>query len=614
MLVRLAYTAARKITTLLELWHTRGFSAVRGNLHDQIVGPGPEPARTPSEWLRRFRPTPYLNARFRATAWPFDAPIFSWLLPVHADTPTAELRASLNAILEQPYPRWEVIVVVDGATPPDWQPLFEPFPQPQFRLLRLDGEWDETAALNLALAEATGEYAARLSTKVMVAAHALHRFAEAALASQADILFADEGITGTNPDDISEIAARPAFSYDHFLTHADLGSLVFARTGKLRQAGGFTKCADDGYLRLIESSAAVAHIPDVLSQSVTNLGPPNVESGRLARVEHFRRIGVVARVEPDRWNPGVYDVRFPVDPTARVAILIPTKNRVELLRPCIESLERTTDLGTVEIVVLDHDSDDPATLEYFHQIRDQHRVIPVTGPFNFAALMNQGAAAIRGRPTHYLFLNNDTLAPEAGWLEHMLGLACRADVGVVGATLIYPDGTIQHAGIGVSSLGGADHLFRNRRLHRNGYERSRDDRAAYLASREVTAVTAACLLIKAELFHHLNGFNELFAVEFNDVDLCIRARQAGYKVIQDSRAVLFHFEGKSRGTERVYHDDIQAFLERHRDLLPAGDLYCSPLHSMRPDIGVLQPWPVPPVDVRPRTVSVRLPHAPESIH
>ncbi len=614
MLIRLAYTAARKITTLLDLWHTRGFSAVRGNLHDQIVGPGPEPARTPTEWLRRFRPTPYLNARFRATAWPFDAPIFSWLLPVAVGTPTAELQATLKAILEQPYPRWEVIVVVNGATPPDWQPLFELIKEPQFRLIRLDGEWDEIAAVNLALTEAKGDYAARLNTTVTVAAHALHRFAEAALASQADILFADEAITGTNPDDILEIVARPAFSYDHFLTHADLGSLVFARTGKLRQAGGFTKYVEDGYLRLIESSAAIAHIPDVLSQSVTNLEPPNVEAGRLARVEHFRRIGVAAIVEPDRWNPGVYDVRFPVDPTARVAILIPTKNRVDLLRPCIESLVRTTDPSTVEIVVLDHHSDDPATLEYFNQIRSQHRVIPVTGTFNFAAIMNQGAAAIRRRPTHYLFLNNDTLAPEAGWLEHLLGFGCRPDVGVVGATLIYPDGTIQHAGIGVSSLGGADHLFRHRRLHRNGYERSRDDRAAYLASRDVTAVTAACLLIRAELFHRLNGFNELFAVEFNDVDLCIRGRQAGYQVIQDSRAVLFHFEGKSRGTERVYHGDIRAFLEHHRDLLPAGDLFSSPLHSMRPDIGVLQPWPVPPVDVRPRTVRIRLPVAPESIH
>lgn len=613
MLIRLASTAARKITTLLELWHTRGFSAVRGNLHDQIVGPGPEPARTPTEWLRRFRPTPYLNARFRATAWPFDAPIFSWLLPVGVNTPTVELQASLKAILEQPYPRWEVIVVVNGATPPDWQPLFEAFTEPQFRLLRLDGEWNEIAALNLALVEAKGEYAARLCTKVTVAAHALHRFAEAALASQADILFADEAITGTNPEDILEIVARPAFSYDHFLTHADLGSLVFARTGKFRQAGGFTTCTDDGHLRLIESSAAVAHIPDVLSQSVAKLESPNVEAGRLARVEHFRRIGVAASVEPDRWNPGVYDVRFPVDPTARVAILIPTKNRVELLRPCIESLIRTTDPSTVEIVVLDHQSDDPATLEYFDQIRGRHLVIPVTGPFNFAALMNQGASAIRGRPTHYLFLNNDTLAPEAGWLEHMLGFSCRSDVGVVGATLIYPDGTIQHAGIGVSSLGGADHLFRNRKLHRNGYERSRDDRAAYLASREVTAVTAACLLIRAELFHRLNGFDERFAVEFNDVDLCIRARQARYKVIQDSRAVLFHFEGKSRGTEQVYHDDIQAFMENHRDLIGAGDPYSSPLHSMRPDIGVLQPWPVPPVDVRPRTVRIRLPDAPESI-
>ena len=564
MLIRLASVASRKLAHLLELWHERGFSAVRDNLRDQLLGAGPDPARTPAEFLKRFEPTPELLARFRRKKWPADAPIFTLSLAPDPTATETDRDACSRSIREQTYPHWELLDATEG----------------------------------------TGTFAARLNPKVRLAPHALHRFAEAILASDADILFADGAVAGTDPDDILGIAARPAFSYDHYLTHPDLGDPVFVRTARLREVGGW-ESGDDPILRLLEVGATVAHIPDVLSRSAPAV-PPDVEAGRSARERHFARLGLAAEVVPDRWNPGFYDVRFPVDPAARVAIVIPTKNRVDLLRPCLESLERTTDPRTVEITVLDHGSDDPATLAYFREIAARHRIVPVTGPFNFAALMNQGIAAIRGEATHYLFLNNDTLAPEPGWLDRMLGLACRPDVGAVGATLIFPDGTIQHAGITTGALGGADHVYRNRPLHRNGYERSRADGGMHLASRDVAAVTAACLLIRAELFHRLNGFDERFAVEFNDVDLCLRVRAAGYKVIQDGRAVLFHFEGRSRGTERIHWDDIDRFVETHRALLDAGDPFASPLHSMRPDVNALQPFPVPPAEVRPRTVRVKV--------
>jgi len=303
----------------------------------------------------------------------------------------------------------------------------------------------------------------------------------------------------------------------------------------------------------------------------------------------------------------VLDIRFPISPGAKVAILIPTKNQAKLLRDCVESVERTTPRELADIIVIDHESDDGETLAYLAELRQRHRVISAVGPFNFAAINNAAVAEVRGPYSHYLFLNNDTAAPEAGWLEHMLGLGCRADVGVVGATLIYPDNAIQHAGIVVGLLGGADHAFRGRPFSRNYFEREPGENCDLISTRDYSAVTAACLLIRADVFDAVNGFDEGFAVGFNDVDLCLRVRAKGWKVLRDAQAVSIHYESQSRGTADRHPADTQRFQERYAELLRAGDPFTSPLLDPDPRMNVLIPRLKCPAAVLFRTVEVRCP-------
>ncbi|MEO2088133.1 MAG: glycosyltransferase family 2 protein, partial [Gemmataceae bacterium] len=295
--------------------------------------------------------------------------------------------------------------------------------------------------------------------------------------------------------------------------------------------------------------------------------------------------GVSVTPHPTQFN--VFDLRYPIDPAAKVAILIPTKNQVDFLRGCVESLEHTVPPHLADIVVIDHESDDPVTRSYLSGL--QHRVVTATGPFNFSAIMNAGVRQVRGPYTHYLFLNNDTAAPEPGWLERMLGLGCRPDVGCVGATLLYPDDTVQHAGVVVGLLEGADHAFRSWRFGKNHFEREPGDNCGLVCDRDYSAVTAACLLMRADVFDAVSGFDERLAVGFNDTDLCLRVRAAGLKVIQCAGAVLFHYESQSRGTADKHPADTALFKRRYADLLATGDPFFSPLLQPDPIMTALTP-------------------------
>ena len=227
-------------------------------------------------------------------------------------------------------------------------------------------------------------------------------------------------------------------------------------------------------------------------------------------------------------------------PAGRVSIIIPLKDQPELLRNCLRSLQATT-YRDFEVVLVDNGSTDPRTLRLLEtlQRRPRYHVVADPGPFNFARLCNAGATAAAGE--FFLFLNNDTEVLDRGWLEELLRIAADPKVGIVGATLLYPDRTIQHAGLFPRSDGLWVHPYRGLPAEYAG------DGDELRGARCVPAVTAACLLIRKSLFDCLRGFNERFPVAYNDVDLCQRVRSMGHAVVITPDARLLHYEGLSRG-------------------------------------------------------------------
>ena len=204
--------------------------------------------------------------------------------------------------------------------------------------------------------------------------------------------------------------------------------------------------------------------------------------------------------------------------------MIPIKDQPERLHACVANLQRTVSAELAEIIIVEQSADENTTDCVLDAVPGPHRVIRSSGAFNAAAILNRGAQAASKAATHYLFLHDDVEPIEAGWLEHMLGYAQRADVGIVGATLLYPDDTIQHAGTTIGLTGTHDHVLRRAHFRYSGIGRCAGPNGMLLASRDTSAVTAACLLIRADVFDRLGGFDREFDVRCHDADLCLRTR------------------------------------------------------------------------------------------
>ena len=356
----------------------------------------------------------------------------------------------------------------------------------------------------------------------------------------------------------------------------------------------------------------MAHVPDILYRRRTaGARPDRTEAPRAARIRrHLARLGYEAEVAPTA-HPECLDVRYRLSRPLRIAIIIPTKNRGDLLQRCIETVEKTVppDLATIHVV--DHESDDPDTLAYLEALRERHRVLPYVGRFNFSRINNHAVTRCGAGYTHYLFLNNDIEASDAGWLEHMASLGQRDDVGIVGAMLVYPDQTVQHAGTMIGLHFGADHAHEFAPAYGADGRRVGGPDLSLLATRELSAVTGACMLVSADAFHAVGGFDVNLAVGFGDTDLCLRVGARGYKVLLDTQAVLTHLGSATRGKGRddPHPDDTQFLRARYLQKILAGDPFFSPFASrhapkhLNPDARCRE-------TVTPRVVRVVLPRLP----
>ena len=571
----------RDIRSMREAWHEGGWPAVRQWL-EVSAARASKPVLLNADLVKGFRAD--------MAHWPVRPRIT--VLMATFNTEASVLQAALDSLHAQIYPHWELCVVDDNSTQPQVRRILQSEARIDARIRPVFASVNRgvSAATNSALAEATGDMCVLMDHDDLLEPQALFRMAEAFVEDAADFIYSDEVIVDADGEKVLGYTLRPAFSPEYLRGHPYIVHLCGFRTSLLRRLGGLNTSLTisqdyDLLLRVSEVATRIAHIPEVLYRWRTR--PDSVGHQKKAAVvqtssqvldAHLKRIGLQGHVQAGP-SFNFFDCRYALTPGLKVAIVIPTKNRHELVRQCVESIEISTPRSLYEIFVVNHDSDEPESQAYFEELARSHHVLPYSGEFNFSKINNAAVAAIPQGFTHYLFCNNDVEAIENGWLERMLELGQREKVGAVGARLLYPDGrSCQHAGVCIGMFGAAEHYGKFLPVTTPAGSPEPGYMGTFIVNREMSAVTAACMLVRREVFEKVGGFDDLLAVGFGDVDLCLRIRQADFQVLFCAHATLIHHESLSRGksVNDPHPEDSALFRQRWQALVDAGDDYFSP--------------------------------------
>nr|WP_277608500.1 glycosyltransferase family 2 protein [Microbulbifer elongatus] len=492
-----------------------------------------------------------------------DGPLISVLLPVYNTDPKL-LRECVDSVLNQSYRKWELCIADDRSTNPEVVQSLRYFAScdDRIKVLFRQENGHICAASNSALEMVVGDYVALLDHDDVLAPHALARVVEAIDKSpRVSLLYSDE-------DKIDALGVRfephfkPAWNPDLLLSQNYICHLMVLKTEMIREVGGFRVGVEgsqdhDLLLRCLPqlSEETVVHIPEVLyhwraAEGSTALAGANkaytMKSGLRAVADYLQRERLSARVEPGP-TPNTYSVRWSVpEPAPLVSLIVPTRDRYDVLQPCVDAILSRTDYPNFELLILDNQSSCAKTLHYLEAVSHDSRVSihRWNYPFNYSAINNFAARLAKGEILG--LINNDIEPINADWLREMVGQACRPEIGCVGAKLYYPNDTIQHGGVilGIGGVAGHSHKY----FHRDDY--------GYFSRlhlvQNLSAVTGACLILRKSVFEEVGGLNEEdLAIAFNDVDLCLKVREAGYRNLWTPQAELYHHESVSRGSDNT---------------------------------------------------------------
>jgi glycosyltransferase involved in cell wall biosynthesis len=536
-----------------------GFIALKAKLFGGRV------ADNYGDWVTRFDSFSKDDVeRIRNAAQRLDRkPKISIVTPVF-NPPTQHFRACVDSVLNQGYQNWELCLSDDCSTDPEVRKVIEEYCAKDQRITAVfrDSSGHISAATNSALKIATGEFIAFLDHDDELTPDALYLVArELNLHPDAQLLYSDE-----DKKTSTGIRVNPHFKSDwnpELLTQQNYVChlLVIKRTA-IDEVGGLRSEFDgaqdwDLILRVGEklSERQIRHIPHVLyhwtlipssTAQSTAAKPYVLEAQRKAVQEHFDRTGQPATASI--WHSISHiDVERRVggaDP--KVSLVILTRDKLELLKPCVDTLLEKTTYKNYEVIIVDNGSIEEETFQYFDGVQRKHpnvKVVRDESPFNFSALNNFGVKYCSGEVLG--FLNNDLKFTRGEWLEKMVAQAVRKEVGAVGARLLFPNNLLQHGGVILGIGGVAGHNHKGRPKEDPGYF----NRA--ILSQNLSAVTAACILLRRDVFEGVKGFDEELSVAFNDVDFCLRIRDAGFRVVYEPRAELYHYESASRGYENT---------------------------------------------------------------
>ena len=505
-------------------------------------------------------------------------PLVSVLLPVF-DTEPELLRRAAHSVLRQTYSNWELCVCDDGSTLDGTRAALEDLRQldGRIRVSVLEQNSGISAATNHALTGASGEFIAFIDHDDELAPEALDEFV-AALNDRpdTDVLYSDEDKLDARGRH-REPHLKPDWSPEFFRGVMYVGHLLLVRRRLLEEVGGLDSAFDgvqdyELMLRLSERTSRIGHVPKVLyhwravgnSLALRSDAKSNIEALQAAAVNaHLVRCGVPAVARP---NPNLPH-RVELHPHERpewpsVSIVIPTKDAPEAVGRCLRSLFAVTDYPDFEVIVVDSGTTDPDALNVLRS--SPIRLLELDRPFNFSRANNMGVASARGH--HVILLNNDTEVVRPDWIQTLVWHVELQGVGAVGPLLVFEDGTVQHAGVVLGARGTADHVML-------GFPSDEDGYAGSLScTREVSAVTAACMIVPKDVYAGVGGLSEDYRTHYQDVDFCLRLRRQGLSVLFTPRTRIVHDQGVSRGD---YYDlvDRALLLDVWGEVIRAGDPY-----------------------------------------
>ena len=541
-------------------------------------------------WFRQHRDAGRDEDRIRRSIDAFTyRPRISIITPTH-NTDPRWLRRLVDSIRAQTYAEWELCLADDGSTREEMLQLLEAIEQEDSRIkvVRLPVNRGIATASNAALALSTGEFIALVDHDDELAPDAL--FEIAALLNQhrdADVIYTDEDkleFDGTHV----EPYFKPDWSPEYLRSTMYIGHMTVYRRALLDAVGGFRSAYDgsqdyDLVLRVTAQTDRVHHIPKILyhwrkipgsAAGDTTAKPWGLNAARRALQDHASQLPIPGTVEDQPGN-GFWRVRYPIVGRPLVTVVIPTDGRVvqgpwgkrDLLLQCLRSIVDRTTYTNYELLIVDNGRLSPHVLDLLSRVPHQRLVYEMTTPFNFAAKVNFAARHARG--DHLLLLNDDTEVISAEWMTSMLEFSQQPQIGAVGGKLFFPDGRIQHVGVVLGIGGGACHVLAGQAGNSPGYFGSA------LVIRNYSAVTGACCMTRRNVFEEVGGFDERFALDFNDVDYCLRVGARGYRIVGTPFARLYHFEGASFGSREhvVNPAEVQALSERWSTVIEADPFY-----------------------------------------
>lgn len=481
-----------------------------------------------------------------------------------------QLADTIDSLASQLYPGWRLVVVAPFAAP---DPAFNEVEQ--LGWLEAHTRQDRVRAINALAAEGAGDWLWLLPGGARIEPHALLRWGDYIdLHPEWRVIYCDDDRILADGN-FGDPWFKPDFNLD-LLRSMDYVGPFLVRADALLEAGGYSALEGaetyDLLLRVLDrfGEASIGHVADVLLHLPgTGMLTWSAEAAMEAAREHLVRAGISGEVLPG-YIPGTHRIVYRHSSTPLVSVIIPNRDKLEFLQPCVESLLEKTTYPNYEVLIVDNGSTDPDLLEYYRDLQqtqgERVRILAYDAPFNFSAMNNEAARQARGE--YLLLLNNDTQIVQGEWLERMLCHGQRPEVGIVGARLVYPEtGKLQHAGVVLGLRGVAEHVFTGELgLTDPGYM----NRA--LVDQNYSAVTAACMLVRRSLFEEVDGFDEQsFAVSFNDVDLCLKIGKRGYKVVWTPYATVVHHGSASQkadgGDVVAQALKVQRFEAEHRAML-----------------------------------------------
>lgn len=568
-------------------------NGLRATVYRVLKGAGPMPVD--KRKLKKIAKDYYISAQRREqeknARFPKDIK-FSVLVPLY-NTPESFLKAMIESVQAQTYKNWE-LCLADGS---DSEHSFvgeicKKYADGDKRIKyeKLEKNLGISENTNACIRMATGEYIALFDHDDLLHPSALYEVMRAICEHGADFIYTDENTFSEEPRDAYNPHFKPDFSPDTLRSYNYICHLsVFSR--ELLDSVGYFRSEYDGsqdydlILRLTEKAKKIFHIRKILyywrahkNSVAQDVGakPYTVTAAKKALAAHLERCGLKGEVL-DSSVPTTYHIKYEIDGNPLISVIIPNKDHTDDLDICLKSLYEKSLYKNFEVIIVENNSTEKETFEYYEAIAQKHgniKIVKWEGNFNYSAINNFGVNYAKGE--YILLLNNDVEIINGSCLEEMLMFAQRKDVGAVGAKLYYSDDTIQHAGVILGLGGTAGHAHKHFGRSHPGYM------ARASIAQNLTACTAACLMMRRDVFDEVGGLDESFEVAFNDVDLCMKIRKKGYLVVFTPYAELYHYESKSRGNDSTpeklerFRGEIDRFKEKWQKQLDDGDPYYNP--------------------------------------